>query len=130
MPILANSQGEAMGPLAEKWNRRFENPVPEALMPPLSYGLIMRTLPDTLKRIHRKAVWITQIAIFAASGCLAFLLRFDLELPHAYLRALLWGVAVWVVVKSAVFRASVLRARCPPGRAPSGARPGAGRACG
>jgi FlaA1/EpsC-like NDP-sugar epimerase len=65
----------------------------------------MRTLPDRLRRVHREAVWIAQVAIFAASGLWAFLLRFDLGLPHTYLRALLWGVAVWVVVKSVVFRA-------------------------
>jgi FlaA1/EpsC-like NDP-sugar epimerase len=68
----------------------------------------MQKLPNALKRRHREAVWIAQVAIFAASGFWAFLLRFDLGLPHTYIRALLWGVAVWVVVKCAVFRAFAL----------------------
>ena len=41
-----------------------------------------------LKKMNRLAVWTVQIGTFAIAGVLAFLLRFDFGLPHAYLRHL------------------------------------------
>src|ERR1039458_10039306 len=57
-----------------------------------------------LKKMHRLAVWTMQIGTFAMAGVLAFLLRFDFGLPHAYLRHLAFALPIWIVVKSVVFR--------------------------
>ena len=57
-----------------------------------------------LKKMHRLAVWTVQIGTFAMAGVLAFLLRFDFGLPHAYLRHLAFALPIWIVVKSVVFR--------------------------
>ena len=48
-------------------------------------------------------VWGAQAAIFALSGMAAFLLRFDLSFPPAYLRSLFYALPVWIVVKSVTF---------------------------
>ncbi len=54
--------------------------------------------------LHRPLVCGIQLAIFAAAGVAAFLLRFDYRIPESeYLHAA-WALAVWVVVKSVVFR--------------------------
>ena len=63
---------------------------------------------EGLKRIHRPAVWLAQTWIFAFSGVAAFLLRFDLGLPHAYLRHLAYALPIWIVAKSIVFRVANL----------------------
>jgi len=57
-----------------------------------------------LKKMHRLAMWTVQIGTFAMAGVLSFLLRFDLGLPHAYLRHLAFALPIWIVVKSVVFR--------------------------
>src|ERR1022692_1885634 len=59
-------------------------------------------------RIHRPAVWMAQIGIFALSGVLAFLLRFDLRMPPAYLGHLAYALPIWIVVKIVVFRVANL----------------------
>ena len=67
-----------------------------------------REFVEKLIRIHRAVVWVAQIAIFALSGVLAFLLRFDLRLPPAYLGHLAYALPIWIVVKSVVFRVANL----------------------
>jgi FlaA1/EpsC-like NDP-sugar epimerase len=54
--------------------------------------------------MHRAAIWSAQIGIFALSGVLAFLLRFDFRLPAQFLRHLAYGLAIWIIVKVVVFR--------------------------
>src|SRR5713101_3416679 len=63
-----------------------------------------RELLDTFATMHRTLVWITQIGIFALSAVLAFLLRFDLKMPPAYLQHLAYALPIWIVVKTVVFR--------------------------
>src|ERR1017187_331228 len=63
---------------------------------------------ERLKTIHRAVVWAAQIVIFALSGLLAFLLRFDLRMPPAYLGHLAYALPIWIVVKIAVFRVANL----------------------
>jgi FlaA1/EpsC-like NDP-sugar epimerase len=72
--------------------------------------MMRRTLEfvEKLIRIHRAVVWLAQIGIFALSGVLAFLLRFDLRLPPAYLGYLAYALPIWIVVKSVVFRVANL----------------------
>ena len=59
---------------------------------------------NKLTKIHRLAVWVVQLGVFALSGVAAFLLRFDLALPTAYLKCLAYALPIWLVVKSVVFR--------------------------
>jgi UDP-N-acetyl-D-glucosamine 4,6-dehydratase len=49
-------------------------------------------------------IWAVQISIFAVSVIIAFLLRFDLNLPPKETAHLVYGVSIWVVVKIIVFR--------------------------
>src|SRR3954447_26556619 len=63
------------------------------------------TEPGTSRRI---LIWATQLAVFAVSGLLAFLLRFDLRLPSECLPYLTFAVEVWIVAKTVVFRAMKL----------------------
>ena len=67
-----------------------------------------REFVEKLARIHRAVVWVSQIGIFALSGVLAFLLRFDLRMPPAYLGHLAYALPIWIVVKSVVFRVANL----------------------
>ena len=67
-----------------------------------------REFIEKLTRVHRSAVWVAQIGIFALSGLLAFLLRFDLRMPPAYLRHLSYALPIWIVVKIVVFRLAKL----------------------
>jgi len=56
-------------------------------------------------------VWSVQVGVFVLSGVIAFLLRFDLSLPPAYLHYLVYALPVWIVVKSVMFQASNLNRR-------------------
>jgi len=47
--------------------------------------------------------WLTQFVIFAASGCLAFALRFDFAIGPDLQQAMLLALAVWLAVKPCVF---------------------------
>ena len=67
-----------------------------------------REFVEKLTRIHRAVVWVAQIGIFALSGVLAFLLRFDFRLPTPYLGHLAYALPIWIVVKSVVFRVANL----------------------
>ena len=57
---------------------------------------------------RRVLIWATQLAVFAISGLLAFLLRFDFSLPSESLRFLTFAVEIWIVVKTIVFRVTKL----------------------
>jgi FlaA1/EpsC-like NDP-sugar epimerase len=59
---------------------------------------------QVLKRVHRPAIWAAQIVVFALSGLIAFLLRFDFGLPHGYMQQLAYALPIWIVVKTIVFR--------------------------
>jgi len=57
---------------------------------------------------HRAMVWVVQLGVFAASGVLAFLLRFEFTIPEAHWKHLAWGLPVWLAVKSLAFRLAEL----------------------
>ncbi|MDP9170378.1 MAG: polysaccharide biosynthesis protein, partial [Acidobacteriota bacterium] len=50
------------------------------------------------------AVYAIEIVTILFAGVLAFLLRFDFSIPPAFLPALGWAAAVWLVVKLAAFK--------------------------
>jgi FlaA1/EpsC-like NDP-sugar epimerase len=56
-------------------------------------------------------VWGAQACIFAIGGILAFLLRFDFNLPPVYLHHLVYAIPVWILVKSVVFHIAKLNRR-------------------
>lgn len=53
--------------------------------------------------IRRAAICISQCLLFAFSGAVAFLLRFEFSLPHRDVVYLATAIPVWVVVKGTVF---------------------------
>jgi FlaA1/EpsC-like NDP-sugar epimerase len=53
-------------------------------------------------------VWAAEIGLFAISGVVAFLLRFDLSLPSAYRIYLAYALPIWILVKIAVFHVAKL----------------------
>jgi FlaA1/EpsC-like NDP-sugar epimerase len=63
---------------------------------------------EGLKTIHRPAVWVAQIGVFALSGVAAFLLRFDFGLPPGHIRQLAYALPIWICVKIIVFRVANL----------------------
>lgn len=69
-----------------------------------------RRLAALLSRLEESAVlrrcwiWLSQLAIFAASGVAAFLLRFDLSIPRSEFHHLELAIVVWLVTKSLAFR--------------------------
>jgi FlaA1/EpsC-like NDP-sugar epimerase len=58
--------------------------------------------------MRRALVWAAQIGVFALSGVMAFLLRFDLSLPSAYRIYLAYALPIWILVKIAVFHVAKL----------------------
>jgi FlaA1/EpsC-like NDP-sugar epimerase len=58
--------------------------------------------------MRRALVWAAQIGVFALSGVVAFLLRFDLSLPPAYRIYLAYALPIWILVKIAVFHVAKL----------------------
>lgn len=58
--------------------------------------------------VRRMVVCVAQGLVFALSGLTAFLLRFDFNLPHVYVRYLVYAVPIWVIVKSIVFQVANL----------------------
>jgi FlaA1/EpsC-like NDP-sugar epimerase len=58
--------------------------------------------------MRRALVWAAQIGLFALSGVVAFLLRFDLSLPSAYRIYLAYALPIWILVKIAVFHVAKL----------------------
>jgi FlaA1/EpsC-like NDP-sugar epimerase len=63
---------------------------------------------DRTKLMRRTLVWAAQLGLFALSAGAAFLIRFDFNLPSAYLGELGFALTVWVVVKAIVFRVARL----------------------
>ena len=61
--------------------------------------------------VLRIFVWAAEISIFALSGVMAFLLRFDLNVPPAYLGCLVVALPVWIIAKSATFQIAYLHRR-------------------
>jgi FlaA1/EpsC-like NDP-sugar epimerase len=53
-------------------------------------------------------IWAAQLGVFAASGVVAFVLRFDFRLPADCGSYLLFATSIWIVVKTAVFRITKL----------------------
>ena len=53
-------------------------------------------------------VWAAQGCIFALSGFIAFLLRFDFRLPQTCLGYFVYALPIWIAVKSVIFQASNL----------------------
>src|ERR1035437_3662984 len=65
-------------------------------------------LTDRFDAMRRALVWAAQIGMFALSGVVAFLLRFDLSLPLAFRRHLVYALPIWILVKIAVFHVAKL----------------------
>ncbi len=73
----------------------------------MSFKQRLHRLLQTSERfegLHRPAVWVIQISIFALSGLAAFLLRFDARIPPAHWAHLTFALPIWVVTKTIVFR--------------------------
>ncbi|HWR51664.1 MAG TPA: nucleoside-diphosphate sugar epimerase/dehydratase [Bryobacteraceae bacterium] len=64
--------------------------------------LLIRTA-KSLSRHHRPIALAVQLALIVAAGTLAFLLRFELEIPAAYRRHWQTALIVWALAKSLVF---------------------------
>jgi FlaA1/EpsC-like NDP-sugar epimerase len=65
----------------------------------------MHSIGQLLVRHRRLLVIAGEAGAFCASGLLAFLLRFDFQVPAHYLPHLAAGLAVWTAVKLATFTA-------------------------
>jgi FlaA1/EpsC-like NDP-sugar epimerase len=65
-------------------------------------------LKDRFEAMRRALVWAAEIGLFAISGVVAFLLRFDLSLPSAYRIYLAYALPIWILVKIAVFHVAKL----------------------
>lgn len=58
--------------------------------------------------MRRTLVWTAQICMFALSGVLAFLLRFDFSVQQPYLHCMAWGLGAWIPIKILAFRLAKL----------------------
>jgi FlaA1/EpsC-like NDP-sugar epimerase len=54
--------------------------------------------------VPRTIIWSIQLAIFTASGVLAFIIPFNFRLSPLAMRQMVWTVAIWIAVKVVVFR--------------------------
>ena len=63
---------------------------------------------DRFEAMRRALVWTAQIGVFALSGVVAFLLRFDLSLPPVHRIFLAYALPIWILVKIVVFHAAKL----------------------
>jgi len=73
----------------------------------MSKGEVVLDAQRVLSKMAEFSRWIrlpVELCVFAASGALAFLLRFDFRVPGSYLVHLGAGVCVWLVAKGLVFR--------------------------
>ena len=59
---------------------------------------MLNTIADRIK------IWGVQLVIFALSGALAFLLRFDFSIPPEQVVNFRTGILVWIVTKAIAFR--------------------------
>ena len=62
----------------------------------------LRICPTWL--LPRTIIWSIQLAIFTASGVLAFGIRFNFRLSSLAIHQMLLTVAIWTVIKVLVFR--------------------------
>ncbi|MCX6634581.1 MAG: nucleoside-diphosphate sugar epimerase/dehydratase [Acidobacteria bacterium] len=73
----------------------------------MSKGEVVLDAQRVLSKMAEFSRWIrlpVELCVFAASGTLAFLLRFDFRVPGNYLVHLGAGVCVWMVAKGLVFQ--------------------------
>lgn len=68
----------------------------------------VKTLVEDIKDGRRALLLAVQIAIFAISPVIAFLLRLDLRIPPQFFIHLRYGVVVFVLIKAVVFRVANL----------------------
>ena len=61
-------------------------------------------MAERLGTISRPFIWVAQISIFAVSGIIAFLLRFDPNFPPNELSRLVYALTVSIAAKTVVFR--------------------------
>ncbi len=54
--------------------------------------------------LYRGLLWLAQLCLFVAAGCIAFLLRFDFVIPAVHARHLRIAIPIWLVAKSISFR--------------------------
>ncbi|MEK7403996.1 MAG: nucleoside-diphosphate sugar epimerase/dehydratase [Acidobacteriota bacterium] len=59
---------------------------------------------EQAERFHRLAAWTVQLCLFGLSGMVAFLLRFDGEIPPPNQLHLLWSLPIWLLAKTVAFR--------------------------
>lgn len=65
----------------------------------------LTTAVESSEWLRRCLIWVTHLGLFAASGIAAFLLRFDLRIPHSEIQHLWFALAVWLTLKTVIFRA-------------------------
>ena len=68
----------------------------------------LRPIVKRLGPMSQPVIWAVQTGIFAVSGIIAFILRFDLRLPRDESAHLLYALPIWVVAKIIVFRVARL----------------------
>jgi FlaA1/EpsC-like NDP-sugar epimerase len=66
------------------------------------------TLKDRFDAMRRILIWTAQVGVFALSGVVAFLLRFDISLPTTFRIYLAYALPIWILVKIVVFHATKL----------------------
>jgi FlaA1/EpsC-like NDP-sugar epimerase len=90
--------------------RHFHTQSPEAAggrvtANPAAPGQLLETFTAGLSRISpRLLIWVVQLAIFAFSGYVAFLLRFDFSVPRYAMKWLGCAVPLWILAKCLAFR--------------------------
>ncbi len=67
-----------------------------------------RPIVKRLGPMSQPVIWAVQTGIFAVSGIIAFILRFDLRLPRDESAHLLYALPIWIVAKIIVFRVARL----------------------
>jgi FlaA1/EpsC-like NDP-sugar epimerase len=68
----------------------------------------LRPIVKRLGPMSHPVIWAVQTGIFAVSGIIAFVLRFDLRLPRDESAHLLYALPIWVMAKIIVFRVARL----------------------
>jgi FlaA1/EpsC-like NDP-sugar epimerase len=54
---------------------------------------------------------MAQASMFALAGFVAFMLRFEFNIPSMYARHVVYGLSIWVIIKSIVFQIASLNRR-------------------
>src|SRR5579863_2563046 len=68
----------------------------------------MREFIENAKPVRRLMIWALQLGAFVFSAVMAFLLRFDFNLPSSYHRQIAYALSIWLIVKIIVFRVAKL----------------------